>query len=212
MRGALQVFLSLAALTSAAAAGPALVPGTVGLTQKEVPLRNACTKTFTQIKKAKRGDDAAFAAALTHPRITGLDFDPGHKARAEASKKRFEKWLTDLQGKMEVVQKAQQAVFLDAASTPQMKAEAAARIALMIDQGALVIASSEIPPNIRKIPDAVDAYCDMLDDRVEPMRAKAQEARDACNKVITDGKLTDGWFIVVCTPAAAPAAQTQPSK
>jgi hypothetical protein len=215
MRGTPQVFLLLAFFASTAAAGPTLVPGTVGLTQKEVPLRNACTKTFTQIKKTKRGDDPTLVAALTYPRITGLDMDPEKKARAKASLEKFDKWFVNLTKTMEAFTKKQYEVFGNTAATPAAKAEAAARLSIVLDQAALIIESSEVPKNIRGYDEAHVAYCDTLAEKTEPLRQQAKEAREACAKAIDGAKLAEGWFLAVCKPdgAAAPAAPaTQPTK
>ena len=210
----LLVLATLVAVAVAATAQPAkpkLVTGTVGLTAKEVPLRNACTKTFSQIKKTKRGDDPALVAALTYPRITGLDFDPKNERRAAASKKKFEDWFVKLTKTVEVVTTAQRAAFLDdKAATPQVRAESAARLSIVLDQAALIIESSEIPVNIRTITEASEVYCDMLFEKTEPLRAQAKLARESCGHLAGTAKLTEGWFLAVCTPptaAAAPATQ-----
>src|SRR5687767_1516617 len=102
--------IATAATAAARPAPPRLVPGSVGLTQKEVPLRNACTPTYIQVKKTKRGDDPALVAAFTYPRITGLDMDPGNQRRAKASLEKFNKWFVNLTKTMETATKAQYAI------------------------------------------------------------------------------------------------------
>jgi hypothetical protein len=206
-------FVATAATATARPAPPQPVPGTVGLTMKEVPIRNSCSKTFVQVKKVKPGDDPALIAVLTHPRITGLDMDPEKKARTKASLEKFNHWFQTLTTKLETANAAQQKLFAEA-TTPAAKAEAAARMSFVLDQSAHLIEAAEIPVNIRKMPEAAEVYCDTLFEKTEPLRAKAKEAREACAKVITDSKLTDGWFLAVCTPpAAAPATQpTTPAK
>jgi hypothetical protein len=149
-RSSSPVVLAVALVATAATATarpekPKPVPGTVGLTMREVPLRNSCTKTFNEIRKAKRGDDAAFVAAMTYPRITGLDMDPEKKARTKASVEKFDKWFKNLVKTMETATKTQHAIVGDAAATPAAKIEAAARISLLLDQMALIIESSEVP-------------------------------------------------------------------
>jgi hypothetical protein len=191
---------SALAAMSIANAGPALMPGSVGLTQKEVPLRNACTKTFAQIKKVKRGDDPAYVAALTYPRITGLDFDPAKKGRSEASRKKFDAWFQKLMKTTEAATKVQRKVFDDTAATPAAKIEAAARMSILLDQMALIIESSEVPRNIRSTQETVDIYCDTLAEKTEPLRAQAKEARAVCAKAASDAKLGDAWWVSVCSP------------
>jgi hypothetical protein len=198
----------LAATAHARPEPPKLVPGTVGLTQKEVPLRNACTPTFNQIKKTRRGDDPAFVVAMTYPRITGLDMDPAKKARAKASLARFDRWFQDLMKTMDTATKAQHAILGDLAATPQIKVEAAARIALLLDQAALIIESAEVPRNVRAYPEAVEVFCDTLAEKTAPLREQARQARDQCGKVVADARLTAGWFLAVCEP---PPPATQPT-
>ncbi|HUQ08224.1 MAG TPA: hypothetical protein VM261_37275 [Kofleriaceae bacterium] len=208
--------VAIAATASARPAPPRLVPGTVGLTQKDLALRNSCTSTFTQVKKTKRGDDPAFVAAMTYPRITGLDLDPEKKARAKASLEKFDTWFKNLMKTMETATKAQHAILFNSATTPGAKVEAAARLSLLLDQAALIIESSEVPRNIRTYEEAVTAYCDTLAEKTEPLRAQAKEARGACAKFAAEAKLGDAWWVTVCSPDAAPALppapQTQPVK
>jgi hypothetical protein len=211
----LAVALAATAATASARPAPArLVPGSVGLTQKDVPLRNACTRTFTQVKKTRRGDAPAFAAAMTYPRITGLDMDPAKKARAKASLEKFDAWFQNLMKTMETATKAEHAILFNSATTPGAKVEAAARLSLLLDHAAVIIESSEVPKNIRTYEEAVDAYCDTLAEKTEPLRAQAKEARAACAKFAADAKLDDAWWVSVCTPEAPPALpvapQTQP--
>lgn len=213
MRGSLPVFVLLAVLASTAAAGPTLVPGTVGLTKKEVSLRNSCTKTFTQVKKARRGDEPAFVAAMTYPRITGLDMDPKKEARAKASLEKFNKWLTKLLETSETAIKVQRAVFDDPAATPTAKVEAAARMSLLYDQTANIIDAAEVPKNVRAYEEAVHAFCDTLFEKTDAIRQQAKDARAACAKAAADSKLGDAWFVPVCAADGAPAApSTQPTR
>ncbi len=188
-----------------ASAGPAArpVPGTIGMTVREVTLRNTCTATFHAYKVAKRGDDPLLVAALTHPRILKLDFDPAHEARAKASTKRFDAWFKQLEAKLTAFNTAQEKVFADAAATPQAKAEAAARIHMVMDQGALLLDTIEIPAHIRKLPEAKAVFCDTLAEKADLIRLKGEEARGACAKVIVDAKLAPAWFTPVCDAAPA---------
>lgn len=197
----------IGAIGATATARPAArpVPGTVGMTVREVPIRNACTATFHEYKKVKRGDDPLLVAALTHPRIFKLDFDPAHEARAKASAKRFETWFKQLEEKLTAVNAAQEKVFTDAAATPEAKAGAAARIHMVMDQGALLLDTIEIPAHIRKMPEAKDVFCDTLAEKADLIRLKGEEARAACAKVIVDASLAPAWFTPVCdVPPAKP--------
>lgn len=211
--GLAAVLLAVAATASARPAKPTPVPGAVGLVQREVPLRNACTPTFTEIKQTKRGDDPALVAALTFPRITGLDMDPANERRSKASLQKFNTWLTDLTKTMEKATKAQRAIISDPSSPPQAKVEAAARVAILLDHMARVLESAEVPRNLRAMPEAVDIFCDTLAEKTEALHAQANDARAACTRLATEAKLAPGWHTAVCTPPApppAPAAQPSP--
>ncbi|MBZ0236536.1 MAG: hypothetical protein K8M05_29685, partial [Deltaproteobacteria bacterium] len=194
--------LAVAATAGARPAKPTPVPGAVGLVQRDVPLRNACAATFTEIKKTKRGDDPAFVAALTHARLTGLDLNPANERRHKADLKKFETWFQNLTRTAEKATKAQYAIISDASSTPQAKVEAAARVAILLEHVALVIESSEIPRHVRATPEAAEVYCDTLAEKTEPLHEQARQARDACARLASEAKLAAGWHTAVCTRPA----------
>jgi len=199
--------LALALLVPAAvAAQPSttLLPGTVGLSQKDVPVRNACGGAFRSIKQVKKGDAATFVVAMTHARLTGLDMDPARPARAKVRLKPFGAWFKPLAQRFGAGRKVQERAIFDPAATAQTKAEAAARMVLLLEQAALLIDTVEIPANVRKLPETADAFCDTLDEHAEPLRNNAAEARQACARIIADGALPVGWWTPVCLPPLAP--------
>ena len=192
----LSVLLAAPRRSDAAPATP--LPGTVGLTQRQVTVRNACVSTYREIKKAKRGDDAALVLALLHPRITGLDFDPDKPAKSKASTKRFQDWMDRLTKLYATARKVQEAHRLNAATTPEAKVEAVARMVILLQQAHLLMQTVEIPVSIRKQPDAVTVFCDQILEVAEPLEAQVKEARGACARFITDGKVGAGWWTPVC--------------
>jgi hypothetical protein len=204
-RAAVVLVAFVAAPRRAAAEAPKPLPGTVGLVQKEDALRNACVPTFRVIKKVKRGDDAALVAALTYPRIGGLDFDPARPARQKASLKKFEQWYQGLDRRFRDARTVQEKLVTADGATGQAKVEGVARVVLLTEQAAMLVDAVEIPASVRKQPEAADVFCDMLHERAEPLRASAEEARVACRRMIGDASLPLGWWSEVCAmPLAGP--------
>lgn len=186
------------------------VPGAPGLTQRDVPIRNACATSFRVIKRVRAGDDPALVAALTHVRLTGLDLAPDDPARARESLKRFQTWLDLARKRADAAVKVQTAAFTADGATARTRVEAAARVALVHDQLARLLGAVEIPANIRGMPEAVTVYCDTLAEQIEPLRARADEARGACAKAMIDGAVGPGWWSAVCVVPPAPASPPQP--
>lgn len=198
MRIGLVVAAVLVTATTASAGPATPAPGTVGLTRREIPLRDACASSWVKYAVKKRGDETKLVAALTWPRITGLDFDPGRKGRAQASLKKFETWFRGLDQAYRDAAAVQTAIITDTAATPTAKVEAVARIVLLTDQMAGVIRASEHPRNIRAYPEAVEVFCDTLDEKIQPIEEQAKQARDKCNQIIAGGATGAGWWTAVC--------------
>jgi len=192
--------------TAAARPATSPLPGSVGLSQQDVPVKNACAPTFRSIKKVKAGDAPTFVVAMTHPRLAGLDMDPDRPARAKASLKRFDAWFKLLTQRFTDARTVQERAFFAPTATPQAKAEAAARMVLLLEQAAMLIDSVEIPANVRKLPEAADVFCATLAEQAEPLRAKTTEARQACARIIVDATLPEGWWTPVCIVPTAPDA------
>lgn len=192
--------VAVASTASARPEKPRPVPGAVGLTMKEVPLRHACTPSFTQVKQTRRGDEPTFAAVLVYPRLTGLDMNPDNQARTKASLKKFDTWFRNLVTALEKAKRRQEQVFGDPSATPLAKVEAAARTALLFDHAAHLIESVEVPRNLRTMPEAVEVFCDTLVEKTEPLHDQAKAARTACAKFAAEEKLAEGWFTAVCSP------------
>ncbi len=176
--------LALLATVATASARPALgpaqpVPGTAGITVRDVPLEHACLPTFHVYAQVKRGDDPALVAALTYPRLTGLDFDKDDSARSAASARRMKTWLDELQQRTSAATRTQQAIIADPASTPAQRAAAASRSARVLDHMADLLESVEVPASIRDIEETRDVYCDTLADHAYVLRDRADEARAA---------------------------------
>ena len=152
----------------------------------------------------KRGDDPALVKALTWRRITGLDFDPDNQVHATASMKKFDTWFRGVTDAFTAAVKIQTAIVFDKAATPQARLEATARYVMLQDQVASLLRNVEIPSNIRTNPEAVTAFCDAMDEKVVPIEASAKQGREACAKVIADGKLAAGWWSEFCVVPAAP--------
>lgn len=174
------------------------LPGSVGLVQKEVTLRNACAATFREIKKVKGGDDKAMVAALLVKRLTGLDFDPDKPAKVKASNKRMEDWMANLLKLYTPARKAQEAIFVDAAATPQAKVEALARMLILVEQAVKLLHGTEVPVWVRKYPEAATAFCDRMLEVAEPLENQVKEIRATCARTITEGQVGDGWWTSVC--------------
>jgi tetratricopeptide (TPR) repeat protein len=122
---------------------------------------------------------------------TGLDFNPANKAVAAKSVKKFNEWF---EGKIKSGGKARENYekiigYKDAANA----IAAAARIGQIQQHFSDQLFTAEIPTNVRTGPyaeDAVEAYCDALTEKAEPLEAKSLEAFGVCLKVSTDL----GWF------------------
>lgn len=122
-----------------------------------------------------------------------LNFDPApeHKAIKEKSLKRFEEWLkqkgkasTDAAGKY-----ANILAVKDAANS----IAAAARLGQINQELADQLFTAEIPKDVRSgefAEDKIDAYCDALAEKAEPLAARSLELYGACLSKSTEL----GWF------------------
>jgi hypothetical protein len=151
----------------------------------------------------KRGDDPAMVAALTYPRISGLEFDPAKGSKVvQASMRKFETWLKNLHTEFDAARKVQEQVVFADGTTAQAKVEAVARMAILLDQAVMLIESPAMPASLRKTPEAVDIFCDRMLEVAEPIRAQAKDARAACARTIADHAVPAGWWSDICVAPA----------
>lgn len=211
---------ALVTLALVAAAGPAdaerasPLPGSVGLTQRQVATPHACVPggAFRQVKRVKGGDDPTFAKAMVMSPIRGLDFDPEKPARVKVSTKKFQAWIETMQKRFSAARKEQEKVVHDPAAAPEAKVAAVARIAILADQTVLLLDAIEVPPSVRKMREAKDAFCDRMDEVAEPLRTQAADARAYCAALIAKHTVAAGWWTEICVlPPAAPATQPSPA-
>ncbi len=198
-RWAVGLVASLIAVAPAAAAPKdKRLPGFTGLVYRDVAMPHACVKHARVVRQSRKGDDAALVALLTWPRITGLDFPPDDDARRSASMQRFEAWVKALMDQAQKTRDRQLAVARDPARTPVQRVEAVARMVVAQAQVVELFQSIDVPPSIRAMPDAQDAFCDALADKAAPLAGEVTQVRGYCAKVIRDGKIGPGWWTAVC--------------
>lgn len=119
----------------------------------------------------------------------GLNFDPAKPKEVEKSNKRFDEWFKD---KEKVAGKAsgvyQKLIF--EVKDPANAIAGAARIGQVTQNFADALYTAEIPAFIRPYEEAVDAYCERLEQVAEPLDGTSLNAFGACLKNSTDF----GWF------------------
>lgn len=182
------------------ASGP--LPGAPTIVIKAKPAKTYCggVALSAKIKKSKKLQPAdkelAAVFALSFP--TGLDFDPSHEFASTKSAKKFDAWYTKFNDATTDAAKHYGEV-LSASSAPMDRVIAAARVVQVVRWSAQVIARGQIAKHIAKYPEAVDIYCDTLEDKAEPLEAFAQDAVQQCRRLAADAKL-EGWWDQVCVP------------
>lgn len=137
--------------------------------------------------------DKEFEAYLELRFPSGLNFDPApeHKAIAAKSRKRFDEWMTQ-KGKVGgVARKKYDAVL--AIKDPANSITAAARIGQIAQNFSDALFTAEIPNNVRTgefADEKVEAFCDALTEKAEPLEATSLEAYGVCLSKSTEL----GWF------------------
>lgn len=201
--------LALASSPVVAAPKDQPLPGFNGLSYRDVEVRGGCTDSVRVVKRTKKVDDPELVTLLTWPRITGLDFSPDNDARMKTSLKRFQEWFQKLQKQATKVKDRQAAIARDATRPPVARVEAVARLVLAEEQVVDLLLGIEVPRHLRKDPEMVDTYCDVLSENTEPIEAEIEQTRAFCQKLTADNGVGLGWWTTVCAPkgpeAAAPA-------
>lgn len=194
----MRVTLAFAALlvSGIASAAPPTkpVPGTIGLRQRTVALRNACVTSTTVITQVRPGDAPALVAAMQLRPIRGLSLD---QRRAAASIRRFETWFAR---SLAVVEAAITAAHAEAASAsrPVDRVVALASIVQVNQRLAEVLRSAEIPADVRSYAEATAVYCDALEEKAATIDAQANAARRVCADAAAH--ILPGWWTPICTP------------
>ncbi len=197
-RRALVVAAMLAPSTVVAAPKDQPLPGFAGLTYRDVEVHSGCTDTIRVITRTKKVDDHDLVTLLTWPRITGLDFSPDDPKKAKTSMRRFQEWFQKLQKQATRVKDRQAGLAFDEALSAQVRVEALARFVIAEEHLIDLIAGIEVPRHVRKDPEIVDAYCDLLSEHTEALERQVEDVREVCQKLIADEGVGDGWWTAVC--------------
>lgn len=139
-----------------------------------------------------RKADVDYEKYLSYKFPTNLDFNPQNESVAKKSMKRFETWVTDKAKAAETARKKYEDLIFNV-KDPANAIAAAARIGQIQQNFSDALFTAEIPTNVRTGPyadEGVEAYCDALMEKAEPLEAKSLEAFSVCLKVSTD----IGWF------------------
>jgi len=144
---------------------------------------------YATAKNAQADRDFENYLSLRFP--ANLNFDPNNKAVAEKSMKRFNEWITQKQKIGETAKNK----YLDILKTKDAANMiiATARLGQIPQNFSDQLFTASIPENLRKgefAEDMVEAFCDALMEKAEPLEAAALKAYDVCLTEST--KL--GWF------------------
>ena len=137
--------------------------------------------------------DKEFEAYLELRFPSGLNFDPApeHKAIAAKSRKRFDEWMTQKQKVGGLARSKYDGVL--AIKDPSNSITAAARIGQIAQNFSDALFTAEIPNNVRTgefADEKVEAFCDALTEKAEPLEALSLEAYGVCLSKSTEL----GWF------------------
>jgi TolA-binding protein len=167
----------------------------------------AATKAFEKTQGKTGGDEGAaryyyglakvaeadkdFEAYLALKFPANLNFDPQNKAVAEKSMKRFTEWVTEKTKVGGSATKKYEGVLgiKDAANS----ITAAARIGQISQNFSDALFTAEIPKDVRTgefADEKVEAFCDALTEKAEPLEARSLEAYGVCLNKSTEL----GWF------------------
>jgi hypothetical protein len=178
---------------------PGEVHGMPGWSLKHVPDKTVCGGIRIAITKGKaklEGDRLALSKvyALVFP--TDLNFDEKNQKAKEASMKKFNDFVEQLQkvGKTATDEILAGITGTDAAA----KAAGAARVGQVALRMAALIGRAPIPKDVRTgeaANEKIEAYCDKLEEVAEPLVARAEEALEAC----ANAGAPAGWYTPLCT-------------
>jgi hypothetical protein len=132
--------------------------------------------------------EARFEAYLGLGFPANLDFDPKREAVAEKSMKRFDTWYVKKQDEAKDLKTAYQAVI--AIGEPQNAIAAAARVGQIAQNASDSLFTAEIPANLRPYEEAVDRYCETLENKTLGLIDITVDAYGAC----LDASTKLGWF------------------
>jgi hypothetical protein len=184
------------------AAGP--LPGAPTIVIKTKAAKNYCggVAVTATIKKSKKlqAADKELAAVFATRFPTGLDFDPSHEFARKESTKKFDAWYKKFDETTRAAGEHYRAIIVGAGVAPMDKVIAAARLVQVVRWSAQVIARAQIAKSVAKYPEAVDIYCDTLEDKAEPLEMFAQDAAQQCRDFAAEAKLDAGWWDEVCAP------------
>lgn len=160
------------------------VPGLAGFSIQRKPDKNYCggIRIITKRPKKVAKGDERLAAIFKLEFPTGLSFDPKNKAKQEASVEKVNKFAEEVStlGNEARIFYEQQ-VREDPDLT--VKINATARLAQIYFRLASVFAHAEIPADVRageSAGDKIDAFCNALDDRAEPLVDAGEQAAGMC--------------------------------
>jgi pentatricopeptide repeat protein len=143
---------------------------------------------------------------------TGLNFDPAKQAKLKDSQKRFGAWY-DQKTKLAAGVNAAYRAIVDTATSggasinaAQWAIAGAARMGEVLENFSDALFTAEIPKDVQQFQDAVDAYCDELTNRADPLEKKAIEAFSFC--LDNSNKLS--WFNEWSQLCEAELAQIRP--
>jgi hypothetical protein len=143
---------------------------------------------------------------------TALNFDPQKPAKLKDSQKRFGAWY-DSKTKLAAAVNASYRTIVDTATSgganinaAQWAIAGAARMGQVLENFSDALFTAEIPKDVQAYQDAVDAYCDELTNRADPLEKKAIEAFSFC--LDNSNKLS--WFNEWSMLCEAELAQIRP--
>ncbi|HEX5062975.1 MAG TPA: hypothetical protein VFV99_26555 [Kofleriaceae bacterium] len=178
------------------------VPGLPGFAIKRKVDKTYCggIKIITTRSKSVAKDDEPLAAVykLEFPKGLSFDPDPKNDTKRKASLKKVDELITQLTLVGGDARKFYEQKFTsdNALAT---KAVAAARLAQVYQRLASTLARAEIPLDVRTgdfVHDKIEAFCDSLLDKAEPIAALAEQAATACAEKAKS--VDEGWWNEVC--------------
>jgi tetratricopeptide (TPR) repeat protein len=122
--------------------------------------------------------EPAYEAYLGRAFPANLDFDARRPAQAKRSRARFDAWLADKDAAGKALAVAYKEVI--AIGEPTHAVAAAARIGQVAQDASQALTTAPIPTELRRFPEAVELYCDVLGDKTEALDALTVDAFTAC--------------------------------
>jgi hypothetical protein len=183
------------------ASGP--LPGAPTIVIKAKASKSYCggVALSAKVKKSKKLSPAdkelAAVFAISFPK--GLDFDPSHELAQKESTKKFDAWYGKFKAASIAAGARYFAIMRDTNAAPLDKVVAAARIVQVSRWSSQVIARGQIAKSVAKYPEAIDIYCQALEDKAEPLEAGAQDEAEHCRRLAAAANV-EGWWDEVCAP------------